>query len=131
MKRLRRAFLTTLLIMPAAFAQSDDDLLDKVRANAVKIYLEQASFTLPKTFLESGLAPSEKEGLIEQWANESADCHADALLAYASSNDISLSTVVPDDGTYGFEPHAADEWRLHLESCLAESWEAVGARLPQ
>ena len=123
--------LTTLLVAPAAFSQSDGELLEKVRANAAKMYLEQASFTLPESFHDSGLAPSDKKRLIEQWANDSALCHADALSAYATSSDIPLSKLVSDDGTYGFGFGVPTEWELQLESCLARTWEAVGAKQPE
>ena len=120
-----------LLIGPAAFSQNDEDLLEKVRANAAKIYLEQASFTLPRSFHDSGLAPSDKKRLIEKWAKDSAACHADALSAYATSNDIPLSKLVSDDGTYRFGRGVPTEWKLNLESCLTQTWEAVGAQFPE
>ena len=123
--------LTILLVASTAFSQSDEEILEKVRANGVKIYLEQASFTLPESFHNSGLASSDKKRLIEQWANESAICHVDALAAYATANDVSLSELVSDDGTYGFGLGSPIDWELHLKSCLARTWEAVGAKFPE
>lgn len=119
-----------LLVAPTAFSQSDEELLKIVRANAAKIYLEQASFTLPKSFHNSGLAPSDKKKIIQQWAHESAICHSDALAAYANENDIPLSELVSGDGTYGFGFGSPTDWERHLKSCLALTWEAVGAVLP-
>lgn len=130
-RRMRLIFWTILLVPPIAFSQSDEDLLEKVRANGVKIYLEQASFTLPQSFHKSGLAPSDKKRLIEQWANDSATCHADVLAAYAIANDIPLSELVSDDGTYGFGLGVPADWELHLKSCLARTWEVIGAKLPE
>lgn len=51
---------TILLVAPMAFAQSDEEILEKVHANGEKIYLDQASFTLPEAFHDSGLAPSRR-----------------------------------------------------------------------
>jgi len=80
-----RSFQTAWLIVlvaPAAHAQSDEEILEVVRANATKVFQEQASWTLPRSFHESGLAPSDKEELIEQLANASGTCLAEALAAY-------------------------------------------------
>ena len=71
-----------LLVPPSAYSQSDKEILDTVRASATKIYLKQASWTLPESFHNSGLAPSDKERLIKQWANASAACLVDALATY-------------------------------------------------
>ncbi len=121
---------TILFVAPTAFSQGDVELLEKVRANAVKIYVEQASFTLPESFHNSGLAPSDKKKLVEQWANNSAICHVDALAAYATTNDVPLSELISDDGTYGFGFGVPADWDLHLKSCLARTWKAVGAEFP-
>ena len=119
-----------LLVVPTAYSQSDEEILEKVRANAAKIYLEQASFTLPESFHNSGLAPSDKERLIEQWANESATCLADALALYATTTDIPLSELVSDDGSFSLKgASSTSEFELSLDSCLERSWEAVGASL--
>ena len=118
---------TIVLVAPMAFAQSDEEILEKVRANGEKIYLQQASFTLPEVFHNSGLAPSVKRQLIEQWAKDSADCHADALGTYATENDIPLSELVSEDGSYGFRNGVPADWELRLKSCLARVWETVGA----
>ena len=123
--------MMTVLVAPAAFSQSDGELLRKVRANAMKIYLEQASVTLPESFHNRALAPADKKRLIEQWANDSAVCHADALSTYATSNDVPLSKLVFDDGTYGFGFGVPAEWEAQLNSCLAPIWQAVGAKLPE
>lgn len=61
-KRVYLMFSAILLVAPAAFSQSDEELLEKVHANAVKIYLEQASFTLPESFHNSGLALQTRRG---------------------------------------------------------------------
>ena len=116
-----------LLVAPTAYSQSDEDILEKVRASATKIYLEQASWTLPESFHNSGLAPSDKERLVEQWANASATCLADALATYANSTDVPLSELVSDDGSFVLKGGSSSEFNLFLDSCIERAWEAVGA----
>ncbi len=121
-----------LLISPMTYSQSDDDLLELVRSNAAKGFLEQASWTLPKSFHESGLAPSDKDKLIEQWADQSAACLVDALTTYAKTTDTSLAEMVSDDGSFGLKGDGSfAEFDVFLESCIERAWAAVGARLPQ
>lgn len=116
---------------PIAYSQSDDEILEKVRANAAIGYLEQASSTLPESFHNSGLAPSDKERLIEQWANASATCLADALATYVKTSDIPLSEMVADDGSFSLKGDgSSSEFHLFLNSCIERAWAAVGASLP-
>lgn len=120
-----------LLISPMVYAQSDQEILETVRANGTKIYLEQASWTLPESFHKSGLAPSDKERLIEQWANASAACLVDALAKYAESTDVPLSEMVNDDGSFGLKGDgSSSEFNLNLETCIERAWQTVGASLP-
>lgn len=120
-----------LHISPVVYAQSDQEILETVRANGKKIYLEQASWTLPESFQKSGLAPSEKERLIEQWANASAACLADALAKYAASTDIPLSDMVNDDGSFSLKGDgSSSDFNLNLETCIEHAWQTVEASLP-
>jgi len=120
-----------LLISPVVYAQSDQEILESVRANGTKIYLEQASWTLPESFHKSGLAPSDKERLIEQWANASASCLADALARYAESTDVPISEMVNDDGSFSLKGDgSSSEFNLNLETCIERAWQSVGASLP-
>ena len=100
MKRVSLIGCIMLLISPTVYSQSDEEILEAVRVNAVAIFLDQASFTLPDSFHNSGLAPSNKERLIEQWANASGACFANALAEYAKTTDVPLSEIVDDDGTF-------------------------------
>ncbi len=118
-----------LLVSPTAYSQSDQEILDTVRANATKLYLEQASWTLPQSFHNSGLAPSDKEGLIEQWANASAACMVDALAKHADSTEVPLSEMVSDDGSFSLKGGSHSEFDLNLSTCIEGAWEAVGASL--
>ena len=120
-----------LLISPTAYSQSDQEILETVQANGTRIYLEQASWTLPESFHKSGLAPSDKERLIEQWANASAACMVDALAKYAESTDVPLSEMVNDDGSFSLKGDgSSSEFNVNSETCIERAWEAVGASLP-
>lgn len=119
-----------MLVAPAAYSQSDEEMLEKVRVSAAKIVLEQASWTLPESFHNSGLAPSDKERLIKQLANASATCLADALATYARTTDVPLSEMVSDDGSFTLKGDGSTaEFHLFLESCIERAWAAVGASL--
>jgi hypothetical protein len=120
-----------LLVSPTAYSQSDEAILDLVRTNATEVFLEQASFTLPDSFHDSGLAPSDKEILIGQVANDSGACLADALAAYAKTTDVPISEMVSEDGTFSLKGNGSEsEFRLYLDSCIERAWAAVGAQLP-
>jgi len=131
MKRISLIGCIMLLVSPAAYSQSDEEILETVRANATKIFLEQASWTVPDSFHNSGLAPSDKERLIEQWANASGACLADALAEYARTTDVPLSEMVSEDGSFSLKGDgASSEFNLNLDTCIERAWAAVGARLP-
>ncbi len=130
MNRISLISCIMLLISPTAYSQSDQEILETVRANGTRIYLEQASWTLPESFHNSGLAPSDKERLIEQWANASAACMVDALAKYAESTDVPLSEMVNDDGSFSLKGDgSSSEFNLNLDACIERAWEAVGASL--
>lgn len=128
MKRISLIGCIIFLVSLTAYSQNDQELLEVVRANATKIALEQASWTLPDSFHNSGLSPSDKERLIDQWANATGACLADALAKYAKTTDTPLSEMVNDDGSFGLiGDGSASEFNLFLESCIERAWEAVGA----
>jgi hypothetical protein len=117
-----------LLVSLTAYSQSDKEILKAVRANATKIALEQASWTLPDSFHNSGLAPPDKERLIEQWANATGACLADALVEYAKTTDTPISEMVNEDGSFGLKGDgSSSEFNLFLDSCIERAWAAVGA----
>lgn len=118
-----------ILVAPKVYSQSDEEILNKVRSSATKVFLEQASWTLPESFRESGLAPSDKERLVKQLANASATCLVDALAEYANSTDVPLSEMVADDGSFTLKGGAGHEFDLFLSTCIERAWEAVGASL--
>ena len=126
-KHLSLISLIALVTAPTAYSQSDEDILEKVRVSATKTFLEQASWTLPQSFHNSGLAPSEKKRLVEQWANASATCLADALATYAISTDVPLSEMVSDDGSFSLKGGSRSEYDLFLTTCIESAWESVGA----
>lgn len=107
----------------------DEEILETVRASATEIYMEQASWTLPESFHNSGLAPSDKKRLVEQWANASATCLVDALSEYANATNVPLSELVAEDGSFALKGGSDSEFDLNLSSCIERAWEAVGANL--
>ena len=130
---IRIALISCIMLLnsPVVYAQSDQEILETVRANGTKVYLEQASWTLPESFHKSGLAPSDKKRLIEQWANASAACLADALAKYAESSSVPLSDLVNDDGSFSLKGDGSPaDFNLNLETCIERAWQAVGASLP-
>ena len=128
--RLSRISWALLLLASVAHSQSDEEILDLVRANATKIFLEQASWTLPESFHNSGLAASDKERLIEQWANASRACLADALAEYAKSTDVPLSDLVSESGAFSLKGDGAKaDFETFLDACIERAWAAAGASL--
>ena len=131
MKKLSLICCTMLLVGLSAYAQNDQKVLETVRANATKIFLEQASWTLPDSFHDSGLASSDKERLIEEWANASGACLADALAEYAKTTDTPLSDMVNEDGSFGLKGDgSSSDFQVFLDSCIERAWADVGASLP-
>jgi hypothetical protein len=129
MIRISLTFCILLLAPPSAYSQSDKEILDRVRVSATEIYLEQASWTLPESFHNSGLAPSDKERLIEQWANACAACLVGALATYANSTEVPLSELVSDDGSFSLKGGSESEFNLGLSTCIERAWQTVGASL--
>ena len=131
MKKLSLICCTMLLVGLSAYAQNDQKVLETVRANATKIFLEQASWPFPDSFHDSGLAPSDKERLIEEWANASGACLADALAEYAKTTDTPLSDMVNEDGSFGLKGDgSSSDFQVFLDSCIERAWADVGASLP-
>lgn len=117
-----------LLFTPLAHAQNDEEILEKIRASATAIFLEQASWTLPKSFHDSGLAPSDKDRLIMGWASDSASCLADSLETYANTTDVPLWEMVSDDGSFNLNGDGSkSEFYLFLDTCMERAWASVGA----
>ena len=130
---IRNSFISCIMVLflPVVYAQSDQEILETLRANGEKIYLEQASWTLPESFHNSGLAPADKDRLIQQWASASAACLADALAKYVETTDVPLSEMVNDDGSFSLKGNGSrTEFNLNLDTCIERAWEAVGAKLP-
>ena len=66
---MSRTLATTsilLFIASGALAQSDEEILETIRASATALYLEQLPKDLPESFLNSGLPPSDIERLVRQ-----------------------------------------------------------------
>ena len=126
--RISLIFWLTLFVAPSAYTQTDEELLEKIRASATKIFLEQASWTLPESFHNSGLAPSDKQRMIKQWASDSASCLANSLATYADTTDVPLSEMVSEDGSFTLKGDGSkSEFYLFLDTCMERAWANVGA----
>lgn len=131
MKRICLIGCIMTLVSPVAYSQSDEEILEIVQANATKIFIEQASVTLPESFHNSGLADVDKETLIQQWANASGACLSNALAEYATTTDVPLSDMVADDGSFSLEGDGSStDFNLNMDTCLERAWESIGASLP-
>lgn len=127
MRRLALLIVCLLAVAPIVYATSGTELLAKVHARIQKIYLDQASFTLPDSFHNSGLDPETKANLVAQWADASATCHVQALYAYSEEHEIPLAEMVADDGSYTNKLHVDASWDHRLRACINRAWEAIGA----
>jgi hypothetical protein len=125
---IRTILIASILLVcgAGAFAQSDAELVETVRSSAVKIYLEQVPITVPESFLNSGLSPSDKERLIVQLANSSADCLADSVIEYAALYDVPIADFVSLDGTIHFDGDSGREFEQLLNPCIHNAWQEAG-----
>ncbi len=126
MKRITLITSIMLVAAPGAFAQSDEEIIETVRTSAAEIFLEQMSITVPESFLNSGLSPSDKERLMLQLANDSADCLADAVVEYAALYDVPISDFVSSEGTIHFDGDSGSEFEQLLNPCILNAWQAAG-----
>ncbi len=126
MKRITLITSIMLVAAPGAFAQSDEEIIETVRTSAAEIFLEQMSFTVPESFLNSGLSPSDKERLMLQLANDSADCLADAVVEYAALYDVPISDFVSSEGTIHFDGDSGWGFEQLLNPCILIAWQAAG-----
>ena len=126
---MNRVTLITSIVLvaaPSAFAQSDEEIIEAIRTSIAETLLEQLPDTLPQSFKESGLAPSDKERLMLQLANDSADCLADAVVEYAALYDVPISDFVSSEGTIHFDGDSGSEFEQLLNPCILIAWQAAG-----
>ena len=126
MKRITLIFSVMLVAAPGAFAQSDEEILETLRTSITQTYLQQLPNDLPESFLNSGLSPSDKERLVQQLANDGAACFVDAVVSYATQNDVPLSGFVSDDGLISFDGDSASEFEQLLAPCILAARQAAG-----
>ncbi len=125
---LNRTLLGTpivLFIMSGAFAQSDEEILETLGDSITQVYLDQLPSELPKSFLDSGLAPADIEQLIAKLASDCAVCFVDAVVDYAAINDVPLSDIVAD-GVVSLDGDSAREFELLLNPCILTARQAAG-----
>ena len=126
MKRVSLITSIMLAAAPSAFSQSDAEIVNSIQTNVTRIFLEQAHWVLPESFLNSELSPSDKERLILQLANDTANCMADAAVEYAALSDVPLSDLVSSDGTIHFDGDSGKEFEQLFVPCISRAWEAAG-----
>ena len=130
MRMLMLAMLLPLTSMSLALAESDEEITSRVYASAKKIFLDQATWALPESFWNSGLAESDKTRIVQTLAEDSATCFVNAILEYSAQSDRPLSELVSDDNTVGFNRDAASMFLPLYEPCLQTVWQAAGVSLP-
>ncbi len=124
---MKRAILiTSVLFFTAvgAFAQSDEEILETLRTSVTQVYLEQLPNELPNSF-HSGLAPSDKERIVGQLADDCAACFVEAVVKYAALFDVALSDFVTD-GVVAPGRGLAGEFEQLLNPCIIAARQAAG-----
>ena len=117
---------TVLFAASAAFAQSDEEILETVRTSATDIYLEQLPDDVSKPLMKSGLSPSDVERLVRQLASDSAACFVDAVVGYAALHDVPLSDFVLADGAISFDDDSHRDFERLLAPCILAARQAAG-----
>jgi hypothetical protein len=126
---MTRVILIKLVILfaaPVAFAQTDAGIINTIQTNAISVFLEQAHWVLPESFHNSELPPSDKERIIQQLANDTANCMADAAVEYAALNGVPLSDFVSSEGIIHFDGDSGEEFRQSYYPCVSRAWDAAG-----
>jgi hypothetical protein len=72
------------------------------------------------------MVQSEKERVVLQLAQDTADCLADTAVEYAARNDIPIPNFVSDNGTIHFDGDSGREFSRLLELCINRAWQAAG-----
>ena len=128
MKQITLITLLTLVAAPCALAQSDEELIETVRNSAKELFLEQPP-TVPESFRDSGLAPSDKERIMQQVASDSADCLADTVAEFSAAYDVPISDMVSSDGTIRPSGNSAGQFTSMLNECIVLAWQAAGVNI--
>ena len=130
MNQATLSILILLIYAPGAIGQGGKELLETARSTAEKVYLEQASWVLPGSFHDSGLAESDKERIIEQLASDSADCFTKAAVEYSTIYGVPISDFVAEDGTISFDGDSGRYFSQLLEPCVQAAWQEAGVNPP-
>ena len=115
-----------LFIASDAYAQSDKEILEALRASITEIYLKQLPNDLPESWQNSGLSPSDKERLIRQLANDGATCFVDAAVGYAALHEVPLSDFISDELTVSIDGDTRSDFEQLLNTCILAARQAAG-----
>lgn len=126
MRRLSIVSLILLVYVSLASAESDEQIIERVNDSYQKIFLDQASWSLPESFWNSGLAESDKNEIVRELAEEGARCFTNVIKAYAESTNKPISEIVSEDNTVSFRGDSETEFIQLFDSCMAEAFAAAG-----
>ena len=126
MRRLSLISLILLVGASGALAESDEEIIERVDASFQKIFLDQASWSLPESFWNSALAESDKNQIVKELAEDGARCFTNAIKAYAEITKKPISEIVSEDNTVSFRGDSGTDFKQLFESCMVEAFAAAG-----
>ena len=115
-----------LVYASGALAESDEEIIERVDASFQKIFLDQASWSLPESFWNSGLDESDKNRIVIELAEDGARCFIDAIKAYAELTKKPISEIVSEDNTVTFRGDSGTDFRQMFDACMFEAFAAAG-----
>lgn len=124
----RFALICSVLLFaaPIAFSQGDEEILETVRALVAETFDEQIATDLSESTQMNGLAPSDKERLIQQLSDDYVACFENAAVEYSIRQDIPLSDLVSSDGSITFKGDSGTDFEQLLVPCLQAARQAAG-----
>jgi hypothetical protein len=119
MKQINLITLIALVVAPAAFAQSDEELIEVVRMSAKENYLNLMVLTVTEPFQTSELSPSDKKRILQQLASDKADCLADTVVEYAALYGVPISELVSSEGAIEIIGNSGRDFTRMHDECIA------------
>lgn len=126
MNRIPLFCLVAVLTVSPALAETDEEVLEKVRNRVAATFQEEIAGKLPESFEKSGLAPSDKKRLMDRLENDYVSCFQNTIIEYASTNGIALSEIVAPDGSVSFQGDSGTDFRELLIPCLNTARHSAG-----
>jgi hypothetical protein len=126
MRRLSPVCLAFLAYASLASAESDEEIIERVFVSYQNTFLDQASWSLPKSFWNSGLTESDKNAIVKTLAEEGAHCFTNAIKEYAEFTKKPISQIVSEDSTVRFRGDSGTEFMQLFDPCMTEAFAAAG-----